>query len=361
MMRNKEIRQAALLWFLSMTLILTTAGYTISPLSGVLVLVMAGLSGTLFFAITRKRYQRIARLSEQIDRVLHNEERLKIGEAEEGELSILYSEIVKMTLRIREQNEALRNEKEHLADSLADVAHQLRTPLTSVNIILSLVEKDTDQENQKALLREAGALLEQTDFLLTSLLKLSRLDAKIVVFQKEQIKVKDLLSVALRPLFVSMDLHDIRVRTDIPEEAAVSGDLKWLAEAFRNIIKNSMESVGNNGQIEITCKDNPLLRRSSFTMTAQDFLRRICHICLNVSIRGNIKRKIAKTLDVLQDTVSALPSVEPLSWNRAGQFLRKTIPRAALFFRFGSCTFLLISKSDGSVTQKSRKSKGRLL
>lgn len=257
MMRNKEIRQAAL-WFLSITLILTTAGYTISPLSGVLVLVMAGLSGTLFFAITRKRYQRIARLSEQIDRVLHNDERLKIGEAEEGELSILHSEIVKMTLRIREQNEALRNEKEHLADSLADVAHQLRTPLTSVNIILSLVEKDTDQENQKALLREAGALLEQTDFLLTSLLKLSRLDAKIVVFQKEQIKVKDLLSAALRPLFVSMDLHDIRVRTDIPEEAAVSGDLKWLAEAFRNIIKNSMESVGNNGQIEITCKDNPL-------------------------------------------------------------------------------------------------------
>ena len=257
MMRNKEIRQAVL-WFLSMTLILTTTGYTISPLSGVLVFVMAGLSGTLFFVITRKRYRRIARLSEQIDRVLHNDERLKIGEAEEGELSILHSEIVKMTLRIREQNEALRNEKEHLADSLADVAHQLRTPLTSVNIILSLVEKDTDQKNQKALLREAGALLEQTDFLLTSLLKLSRLDAKIVVFQKEQIKVKDLLSAALRPLFVSMDLHDIRVRTDIPEEAAVSGDLKWLAEAFRNIIKNSIESVGDNGQIEITCENNPL-------------------------------------------------------------------------------------------------------
>lgn len=257
MMRNREIRRAAL-WFLAMTVVLAIAGYRVSPATCVFVLVTAGLTGTLFFVVTRARYGRIARLSEQIDRVLHNDERLDIGEAEEGELSILYSEIVKMTLRIREQNEALRNEKKHLADSLADVAHQLRTPLTSVNIILSLFRKDTDKREQRELLREAGAALAQTDFLLTALLKLSRLDAGIVVFETERIRIGDLLEEALAPLLISLDLHTIKVRTDIPEQAEISGDLKWLAEAFRNIIKNSMESVGDNGLIEIVCEENPL-------------------------------------------------------------------------------------------------------
>ena len=79
-------------------------------------------------------------ISEQIDLVLHNADHLFIAESEEGELSILQSEITKMMLRIREQNDALKKEKEHLADSLADVAHQLRTPLTSITLVLSLIE-----------------------------------------------------------------------------------------------------------------------------------------------------------------------------------------------------------------------------
>ena len=73
----------------------------------------------------------IAQISEQIDLVLHNADHLFVSEAQEGELSILQSEITKMTVRIREQNNALKGEKKHLADSLADIAHRLRTPLTS--------------------------------------------------------------------------------------------------------------------------------------------------------------------------------------------------------------------------------------
>jgi signal transduction histidine kinase len=111
--------------------------------------------------------------------VLHNADHLYIGEVDEGELSILQSEITKMTLRIREQNQALKKEKEHLADSLADIAHQLRTPLTSVNLILSLLENNSNEHERKALIRETKELFVQMDWLLTSLLKLSRLDAGI--------------------------------------------------------------------------------------------------------------------------------------------------------------------------------------
>ena len=197
MFRNKEIRRIAIL-FVVFTVIATAVGFMFGMAAGILELVSAGTLGILFYIFTKTRYKHIARLSEQIDRVLHNEEQLYISEASEGELSILQSEIVKMTLRIREQNEALRNEKKHLAQSLADISHQLRTPLTSVNIILSLLEKNTDSREQKALIKEAGGLFGQMDFLLASLLKLSRLDAGIVVFKKERIDVSNLVSAVLQ-------------------------------------------------------------------------------------------------------------------------------------------------------------------
>lgn len=263
MFRNKEVREVAIL-FLTLTFIFTIVGFILCPAAGILELVSAAVLGIVFYIFTRVRYNKIAQLSEQIDMVLHNAEHLYFSEADEGELSILQSEIVKMTLRIREQNEALKSEKKHLSDSLADISHQLRTPLTSVNIILSLLEKDADKKEQKTLLREAGELFGQMDFLLASLLKLSRLDAGIVIFKKEQVDISNLILVSLRPFLISMELHNIQIQTDIPEGIKISGDFKWLSEAFQNVIKNSIESVGDNGKIKIACEDNSLFTQITF-------------------------------------------------------------------------------------------------
>ncbi len=263
MLRNKEIRQAAIL-FLIIVFIASTAGFKVSVTAGILQLFSAVILGIVFYVFTKARYKKIAQLSEQIDLVLHNSEHLYISEVEEGELSILQSEIVKMTLRIREQNDELKKEKKHLADSLADISHQLRTPLTSVNIIFSLLEKDTEKKEQKVLIREAEGLFGQMDFLLSSLLKLSRLDAGIVMFKKERINISNLVSVSLRPFLISMELHNIHIQTDIPKELNISGDFRWLSEAFQNIIKNSIESVGDNGKIKIGCVDNPIFTEITF-------------------------------------------------------------------------------------------------
>jgi len=235
-----------------------TLGFVINTAAGILVITSAAAFGTVFFAFTKARYKSIARISNQIDLVLHNADHLYIGESDEGELSILHSEITKMTLRIREQNDELKKEKEHLADSLADIAHQLRTPLTSVNLILSLLENNPDENERKALIRETEELLVQMDWLLTSLLKLSRLDAGIVVFQNEQIDVNSLVCAALRPFLISMELHNIAWQIDVAKGAIIQGDSGWLSEAIQNILKNCMESAGDKGKIEIVCEDNPL-------------------------------------------------------------------------------------------------------
>lgn len=257
MFRNKEIRQFAVLCAV-ITVITVLVGFAIRPAAGILVLVSDAAFCAAFFAFTKSRYQKIAQISDQIDLVLHNADHLFINEAEEGELSILQSEITKMTLRIREQNAALKQEKEHLVDSLADIAHQLRTPLTSVNLILSLLENSQDENERKSMLREVEELLVRMDWLITSLLKLSRLDAGIIVFQREKIQVWDVINTALHPLQIPMELHNIDLRMDVPKEITVQGDLNWLSEAVQNILKNCVESVGDHGTIEIACKDTPL-------------------------------------------------------------------------------------------------------
>lgn len=257
MLRNKEYQRFAVCFFVTAG-VFAAAGFLTNSPAGLLVLLSSAALGILFYVFTRARYRSIAEISEQIDMVLHNADYLFISESEEGELSILRSEITKMTLRIREQNAALKKEKENLADSLADIAHQLRTPLTSVNLILSLLENNPEETERRELLQETDELLVQMDWLITSLLKLSRLDAGIVVFRSGPVDVRGLVDTALRPLLIPMELHNIALRADVPEGMEIRGDSDWLAEAIRNILKNCMESAGDQGRIEIACEDNLL-------------------------------------------------------------------------------------------------------
>lgn len=263
MFRNKEIRVFALLFSLVAGLSALT-GFAIHLWAGILSIVSGVLFGLLFYVFTKARYKSIAEISEQIDLVLHNADHLYINDAEEGELSILQSEITKMTLRIREQNDALKKEKRHLADSLADIAHQLRTPLTSANLMLTLLKNNPEEGERRRLLRETEELFIQMDWLLTTLLKLSRLDGGIVVFQKEPVEINHLIETALRPLLISMELHNITLQKETPPKAVIQGDINWLSEAFQNILKNCMEGAGDNGTIAITCRDNVLFTEITF-------------------------------------------------------------------------------------------------
>ncbi|MDF2888021.1 MAG: resE [Lacrimispora sp.] len=257
MLRNREFRQFAIL-FTILAAITVILGFAINTAAGVLAASSSVAFGTVFIVFTKARYNNIARISNEIDLVLHNADHLYIGELDEGELSILHSEIGKMTLRLREQNEALKKEKKHLADSLADIAHQLKTPLTSVSLILSLLANNPDEDQKKVLLREMKELLVRMDWLITTLLKLSRLDAGIIIFQQAPIDVNALIRGVIHPFLIQMELHHIELQTDVPKGLFIQGDLNWLSQALQNILKNCLESTGETGKLQINGTDNPL-------------------------------------------------------------------------------------------------------
>jgi signal transduction histidine kinase len=257
MLRTREFRRVATAFFIAAALLIA-AGFVVSSAAGILATVCSAVFGAIFFVFTRARYRGLARIANQIDLILHGDSGVDIGEIDEGELSILHSEITKMTLRIREQNEALKKDKAYLADSLADIAHQLRTPLTSANILLSLLAKDPDGNERKDFAREMDGLLVHMDWLITALLKISRLDAGVVEFRKDEVRVRELVRAATGPLMIGMELRGIEFVTDVPEEAVIIGDSGWLSEALQNILKNCMENTPENGTVEIACTDNTL-------------------------------------------------------------------------------------------------------
>ena len=254
-----------------LTAVLAIAGFFIHWKAGVLMLCAAALFGGIFGIFLCRRDASVRHMTEEIDKVLHNADHIYIDGGDEGALSVLQSEIVKMTRRIREQNQALMQEKQHLADSLADIAHQLRTPLTSVNMVLSFLETAQTEAERKELLREADSLLWRMDSLLTVLLKLSRLDAGVVELKQETVSVNALIASALEPLQIPMELLGISVQMQVPPEANLVGDATWLAEALQNILKNGMESAGAQGRIEITCEDTLLYTQLAIRDSGKGF------------------------------------------------------------------------------------------
>ena len=256
--RNPEIQKNFILYVL-LIFVLTVTGFLCGSNYGLTVLTISMLFTVLHFWITFRRYKKLATLGSEIDKILHGNESINLEDYSEGELSFLQSEILKLTVQLREQAWSLKQDKQYLASSIADISHQIRTPLTSINIILSLISKsDLSEERKKSLFNELDTLLRRIDWLITTLLKISRLDTGTVKFKKEKIMVSELISHAVAPIAISLDLREQEINTVITGNESFIGDLSWTVEAIENILKNCMEHTQRGGRIKITSLENAL-------------------------------------------------------------------------------------------------------
>lgn len=214
------------------------------------------ITGAVFQHLRQKK---IAEMCENISQVLRGAEQFRIPEYDEGELSILSTEIQKLTLKLREQNQQLSDEKLHLKESLEDISHQLRTPLTSVMLLLERMHRPPDDRAQYTEnLRELFALTARMQWLIETLLGLSRMETGAVRFRQETVLCRDVIRSALEPIAVAIELKGIEVRTEISGEPAFCGDAQYCAEAIGNLLKNCMEHTPPGGTIRIASEQNTL-------------------------------------------------------------------------------------------------------
>ncbi len=257
-LRNPEIRRNLVIWSF-MAVCFTIAAAFLDVRFGLL-----SAAFSLFFmgSVLREtylRYRQLAQLSLEIDKILHDNIRFDLSRFAEGELSILSSEVYKMTVRLREQADALQKEKDYLADSMADISHQIRTPLTSMNLIVNFLSEDTlSEERRLQLTKELFRLLSRIDWLITTLLKISRLDAGSVQMVREPVLLQDVVKKAADLIAIPMELREQKLVIQAEKGAGYLGDFAWSVEAVGNILKNCMEHMPEGGTITISIHDNTL-------------------------------------------------------------------------------------------------------
>ncbi|URN96400.1 MAG: HAMP domain-containing histidine kinase [Candidatus Pristimantibacillus lignocellulolyticus] len=258
MLRNKEF-SIFIMGSIVATLILLAIAYIISWEAFIMVASTAIILGIIFVIYTRWRYGEIEKLSSFLREISSGNYGLDVRNNREGELSILRNEIFKVTERLSHNSEFLKRDKIRMADAIADISHQLKTPLTSMQVMLDLLDQPTlPRDKHEEFLRSLQLQLERMDWLITSLLKLSKLDAGTIDFSREQVKVSSLIKHAMEPIAIPLELKELQVELHGDLEAVFHVDRKWTTEALINILKNAVEHTPANGRIDISILDTYL-------------------------------------------------------------------------------------------------------
>lgn len=210
------------------------------PRAGLWVLAAGALACALFATFSLRRYRQIARLASEVDEVLHGGRRIAFSDYREGDLAVLRNELAKMVAALRTATERLDAEKNALADALADVSHQIRTPLTAMGLLIGTAERTSDEAERIRALHELETLVSRVGWLVTALLKLAKADAGAIRVQARPVDAARLVRDALAPLAGAFDLRDVACETHVDERASFNGDAAWSAEALGNILKNCM-------------------------------------------------------------------------------------------------------------------------
>lgn len=256
--RNPEIKKSLLVY-----IVLSIAVVAVSFAFGIGYACFSALICLIFifahFYTTYKRYKSIKELSYEIDKILHGSENFNLNKYSEGELSILHNEINKMTVRLNEQAETLKKDKIYLADSIADISHQIRTPLTSMNLIVSfLSEENLDDDRRISLTKELFSLLSKIEWLINSLLKISKIDAGAINFNKEKINLFELIKSSTKAIEIPLDLRNQSLVINSDKNEFFFGDFNWTVEAVENILKNCMEHTEEGGTITVDLSETTI-------------------------------------------------------------------------------------------------------
>ncbi len=219
----------------------------------------------IFMALTTRRYRALARMATNLDRVLAGERDIRLRDMSEGELAILSSEIDKVIARLNLTVDELQTEKLALSDALADISHQLKTPLTSIAISTELIRDRLsargDSEDLVERLRLIQALQARVEDLVAALLKLARIDAGVIKLVCGKVDARKLVRKSFEPLAIAFDIAEVRFEADVQDGASYEGDLTWSVEALENILKNCMEHTPPGGCVSVRVTEDILACR----------------------------------------------------------------------------------------------------
>lgn len=258
-MNDKEIR-IVLIVSSVLTVVLSVICAFFSKICAVLCLVLGIILIIVFTFVTKRRYKNLNDLNDYLSLVCKGIYDMNIDDNTEGELSILKNNLYKVITLLQSQNEYLKNDKLYLADSIADISHQLKTPLTSMMMMCELLENEENPDKRQEFVAVINNQLSKMKWLITNILKISKLDADATEFKREEVSISKVLDDSLKPFVLTAELKNIAIQNGA-NDFVFNGDESWTVEAVSNIVKNCLEHTNDGGKIIITSDSTNLYNK----------------------------------------------------------------------------------------------------
>ena len=228
-------------------------------INSIVLLVISIVIFLLIFFYDKKEKRELDKIIDYLKELNRGNYDLKIDLNSEGILSILKNEIYTTTVMLREMASREYLDKITLKENLANISHQLKTPLTSISILVdNLCDEEVDKKTEIEFLNDIKRQVDNINYLVIVLLKLSRFDANVITFKKDNINVKKLILECMKNLDVIREVKNINVHVSGANDVEFIGDYKWESEAISNIIKNAIEHTLNDKNIYISFKDKSI-------------------------------------------------------------------------------------------------------
>ena len=229
----------------------------------ILIVLFSVLYMAIIFIYLKQRDKKINQITQYINEIKNRKYDLNINENSEDELSNLKNELYKITIMLKEESEISRQDKENIKMSVEDISHQLKTPLTSIMIMLDNLKDNPnmDEDTKQKFIFEISKQVDWINWLVISILKLSRLEANVVKFSNNKINVKKFIDEIIGNLEIPIEIKNQKISIEGDEDASFIGDYKWQQEAITNIIKNAIEHNKENGKITIKYEEKVLFTK----------------------------------------------------------------------------------------------------
>ena len=226
----------------------------------VLCLLTGGIVFVILLFYDRRQKKLTAELTDYLSRLNSGKYDMDISSNGEDSFSRLKNEIYRTTVRLREQSERSRQDKINLKNSISDISHQIKTPLTSISVMLDRISNDRDMSNdiKRKLLTDVKHSSNYIISLVQSLLTLSRLDADSITMKHEDVSVGELLGMCRERTEILAELGEVTVKVQDCGNISLKCDKKWMSEAITNILKNCIEHTPSGGYVTMSASQNKL-------------------------------------------------------------------------------------------------------
>lgn len=230
--------------------------FLIINLSFLSIVILSLLS--VFLRYNYKKNKTLKEITAYISAINKKNYQLTIDDNTEDELSILKNEVYKTMINLKEQAENSMQDKINLKNSLSDISHQLKTPLTSIMINLDNILDNPDMETERRtkFIFNIKREISNINFLVQALLKLSKFDANTIIFNNEEHLVKNIINKTIQNVESLSDLKNVTIKVKGNKTDKLVCDASWQIEALTNILKNSIEYSSEDSKIEIEYEQN---------------------------------------------------------------------------------------------------------